>query len=193
MTKEKRISTDTLATELHTDITRTDLSLIFRETVLTPLHSNTRFQAKCRGAYSHMAVATLTHTFMSLARMFDEPNGRFSVTLDQVVDRVADNSVERTHIKGEADQFHREIKTYRRKLARLRNNVFAHKTFLNSLPRVPWSDLEEGRDLAKKIMEWYGSEFGHAYSYRVPGFNSDCQRFLKTQIGGIQQLEAEGA
>lgn len=193
MAKEKRVNTDDLATELHMDIARADLALGFRGLVLSPLHSNTEFQVKCRGAHSHMASATLTHVFMTLSRIFDAPTSRFSVTLEQLVERVVEKKGTSIPVIRDAPQHLKNIRMHRKKMARLRNTVFAHKNNQNKISQVSWSDLENVRDAAKKILEWYGYESGHAYSYHVPGFNSDCRRFLKAILKGAKQLEGDGA
>lgn len=189
MAKIKRVDTDDLATELHADIARADLSLGFRELVLSPLHSNAEFQAKCRGAYSHMTSATLTHVFMTLSRIFDAPTSRFSVTLEQLVERVVEKKGSNIPVIRDAPQHLKSIRTHRKNLAHLRNTVFAHKNYQNKISQVSWSDLEDVRSAAKKILEWYGYESGHAYSYHVPGFNSDCGRFLKAILKSTKQLD----
>lgn len=175
----KGISIEKLGSELFADITRAHLALLFHRQVIIPLVRAPDFLRDCGGVFRHLSVSTLTLAFMTLARMYDEPTSRFSVTLQQLVDGVARDYANDPEVVKAAKSFTAQIKAYRKKLARLRSTVFAHKVHQDSGGLVRWADLETGCDLSKSILEWYGQQTGDAYSYRVPGFETDCQRFVE--------------
>ena len=185
------IKTDDLAVELHKDITRAELALDFRSIVLTPLHTDTAFQAKCRGAYSHMAVSTLNLAFMTLARLFDSPKGRSPITLELLISRILDQNGTNQRVKRDAEEHLKKIRAVRRQLSDLRNNAFAHRN--GSGDRVlSWEELESVRDCAKKIMEWCGSERGQAYffSRHLRGYRAECRRMRESLQCGSSNIAA---
>ena len=178
---KNKLALDKLASELFADITRSDLSLKIRPRVLAPLMALAGFQNQCKGFYHHLFTATATLSFMAISRLFDPPHGRLSVTLEDLVDRVEREKAGHHSIPGEAAAFRSRIKGVREKIAKARGNVFAHKSYLEAVPNVVWADLESAHDEAKRILTWYGSCFGHAYMFRVPGYDQDCQRFVDAQ------------
>lgn len=176
------LATDTLAAELFADITRADLSLTFRPQVLTPLKAIPGFQNQCNGFYHHLFTATATLSFIAISRLFDSPHGRLSVTLEDLVNRVEkEKARQHFQIWREAAAFRTKIKGVRNKIAKARGNVFAHKSYLEEVPKVAWADLENAQAEAVRILTWYGWYYGHGYSFRVPGYAQDCNRFIQAQ------------
>lgn len=179
--KLREVPTDELAHALHEDITRADLGLLYRGAVLEPLQK-TDFQMRYKNVFIQMVVATMTHSFMSVARLYDKAKSPFSITLEQLVNRVARERAGHLKAPREAAEHLKAIATTRERLARVRGNVFAHKAYDKEIPQITWNDLEEACDLAKRILVWYGSHFGQLYSFQLSGFGADSKRFVEAQI-----------
>jgi|SRR3989339_119345 len=189
MKRSAIVDADDLATELHKEITRSELALAFRRLVLTPLHTNTSFQADCRGAYNHMAVSTLNLAFITIARLFDRPKGRHSITLQFLIERIRDLSANNARINSDAEKHLQTITDVRLKLSHLRNNAIAHRNITDDVSPVSWDLLEEVLDDARKIFDWCGSERGQAYSYstHLRGYRGDCRRLLEALVNKAPQ------
>jgi hypothetical protein len=180
---KNKIELDKLASELFTDITRADMSLSIQPNVMARIFPHKEVWRPYNGFYAHLVDATAAHSFMIVARLFDEPTSRFSVTLESLVRRINQAASTRPHILKTGEDYLARIYAQRAKLAKVRNSVFAHRVaYPGPLPKVQWAELEDARDLAKEILQWYGSEHGHAYSFRVPGFQADCRRFVELQF-----------
>lgn len=179
---KKELAHDKLASELFADITRAELALKFRPQVIAPLMEIPGYQNQCNSVIHHMFTATVTLLFMTISRLFDPPHGRLSVTLEDLVDRVEkEKATSHFGIWREAAAFRKTIKGVRSSLAKARGNIFAHRSYLEKVPKVVWADLENAHAVAVKILAWYGWYYGHAYSFLVSGYAEDCDRFIAAQ------------
>lgn len=195
MKNQAMVDVDDLATELHKEITRSELALAFRSIVLSPLHTNTAFQADCRGAYNHMAVSTLNLAFITIARIFDRPKGRHSITLQFLIQRIRDSSANSARITADADEHLKTIEQMRSKLSHLRNNAIAHRNITDDVNAVSWDQLEEVLEAARKTFDWCGSVRGQAYSYstHLRSYRGDCRRLLEALVSKKAQPGPDGA
>lgn len=179
----KSIQLDKLASELFSDITQSEMSLSVWWNVMAQLFPNKELERHFSGFHWHLYQATATHSFMMVSRMFDEPVGRFSVTLEELVGRVGREKKEQPHVQSAVATYRARVQGMRKKLTKVRNTVFAHRAvYPGPRPKMEWGDLRDASTLAKEILDWYGREFGHAYNYRVPGFELDCSNYVGAQL-----------